>query len=193
MHTSRLNQPYWTPVAVATVLLLLTFWLGRLQQVDGVQDASGFEHVPDYIVENFNAVAFDAVGRPRYHLRAEKMTHFMDDDSTTLDRPEFSREQPGRPVLHGQAARGLVSSDGENIYLIDDVRFRQGPGASQAPFELTTKYLRIVPDADLIRTDKPVTLRQERSVVTAMGMVADGKQRTLLLKGRVNGIYDNPR
>jgi lipopolysaccharide export system protein LptC len=184
-------QHYWLPLAIAGGLALLTAWLGQLAQTHPGGDAAPVGHDPDYFVERFNATAFDINGAPRYRLSAEKMVHYMDDDSTSLDEPRFSRETPGLPRVRAQARRGLVSADGENVYFLGDARLEKAGDDGRPPLVLTTEYLRVIPEANLIRTEKPVTLRQGRSVLTAAGMVADGDKRTLDLVGRVKGVYDS--
>jgi lipopolysaccharide export system protein LptC len=185
------HHPFWLPVAIAGLLAVLSFWLARLAQMPAAMDMGGFGHEPDYIVENFQATAFDAQGLPRYRLAAGRMTHYMDDDTTALEQPRFVREIPGQPTWRAVARRGVVSSNGENVHLLDDVRIERRVAGQAVPLVLTTDYLWVIPEADILRTDKPIILRQGTSQVTAGGMEVDGKQHTLRLAGRVRGIYES--
>lgn len=187
------HYPYWLPLVIAGLLAVLSFWLARLAQTPINLDMGGFGHEPDYIVEDFQATAFDTQGMPRYRLAAERLTHYMDDDTTALDRPRFVREIPGQPTWRATATRGVVSSNGENVHLLDDVRVERKVDVQTMPLVLTTDYLWVIPEADILRTDKPITLHQGASRVTAGGMNVDGKQRTLELAGRVRGIYESRR
>jgi len=191
MNPPGLHHPYWLPLVIAGLLAAVSFWLGRLAQVPVSMDMGGFGHDPDYIVEAFQATAFDIAGKPRYRLSAEKMTHYMDDDTTVLEQPRFLREISGQPTWRAASSRGLVSSNGENVHLLDDVRIERDDGGQSPPLVLTTDYLWVIPEADILRTDKPVTLRQGASQVVAGGMEVDGKQRTLEFAGRVKGIYES--
>jgi len=191
MTLSGLHHPYWTPLVVAAFFAAMTFWLARLGQIPLALDMGGFGHEPDYIVENFRATAFDLEGQPRYRLAAERLTHYMDDDTTELVQPRFVREVPGEPTWRAISKRGVVSSNGENVHLLDDVEVERKVLGDPEPMILSTNYLWIIPEADILRTDKPVTIRQGSSVVNAAGMDVDGKQRTLELAGRVRGTYAN--
>lgn len=189
MNGPGLHHPYWLPLFIAGLLAALTFWLARLAQTAAPVDMGGFGHDPDYIIERFSATAFDAQGEQRYLLAAERMTHYMDDDTTALEQPRFAIQEGGHPRWRADAVRGVVSANGENVHLLDDVRVQQAAAAQ--PVVLTTQYLWVIPEAEMLRTDKPVTLRQGASVVTAQGMELDGRQRTLILAGRVKGTYES--
>lgn len=184
-------QHYWLPLAIAGGLAVLTAWLGQLAQTHPNGDALPIGHDPDYFVERFHARAFDIHGAPRYRLSADKMIHYMDDDSTSLEEPRFSREAPGMPIVRAESRRGLVSANGENVYFLGEARMEKEGEKGRPPLVLTTEYLRVMPEANLIRTEKPVTLREGRSVITAAGMEADGDKRTLALAGRVKGTYES--
>jgi lipopolysaccharide export system protein LptC len=119
------------------------------------------------------------------------MTHFMDDDTTTLEAPRFVREGVGLARVVARSLQGLVSAQGDNVYLFGDVRMIQERQVGGPLLELATEYLWVQPESDLIRTDKPVVLKEGTSVLSGESMVADGRQRTLELKGRVKGIYEN--
>lgn len=193
MTVHGLHHPYWLPLVIAGLLSGLSFWLARLAQTPFDMEMGGFDHTPDYIVEKFQATAFDVQGQPRYRLAAEKMTHYMDDDTTALDQPRFQREIPGQPTWRAAAVRGVVSSNGENVHLLDDVRVERTVAGEPTPLVLTTDYLWVIPEADVLRTDKPIVLHQGSSQVSAGGMAVDGKQRTLELAGRVRGVYESRR
>lgn len=182
---------FWLPLAIVGGLVVLTAWLGQLAQAPTPQGKSGIGHDPDYFVEDFNATAFDLSGQPRYRLSAVRMTHFMDDDTTTLDAPWFVREGAGMARVVVRSLHGLVSSKGDNVYFFGDVRMMQERLVAGPPLELASEYLWVMPESSRIWTDKPVVLKEGSSRVSGSGMAADGKKRTLELKGRVKGIYEN--
>lgn len=182
---------FWLPLVIIGGLVVLTAWLGQLAQAPMSNGVGTVGHDPDYFVEDFNATAFDVSGQPRYRLAASRMTHFMDDDTTTLEAPRFVREGVGVARVVARSLHGLVSSKGDNIQLHGDVRMIQERLAGGSPLELTTEYLWVMPEIDLIRTDRPVILKEGTSQLSGGTMVADGRKRTLELRGRVKGIYEN--
>jgi lipopolysaccharide export system protein LptC len=158
------------PLGIAAVLAAVTYWLGNVANLPIIVDMAGFGHDPEYIVEDFRATAYDLQGRPRYRLSAERMTHYLDDETSALEHPRFVREIPELPVLRATAKRGVLSGDGENVYLLDNVRLERDNGPKRPPLLMETQYLRIVPAVGLMRTDKPVVITKGKSVVTAGAM-----------------------
>lgn len=187
------SRSVWFPLAIVGALVLLTTWLGQLAEAPKTRPDEAIGHDPDYFVEDFDATAFDPGGQPRYHLAAVRMTHFMDDDTAELVAPRFVREGTDVARVMVRSLRGLVTGDGENVYFLGDVRMlREIPG-NATPMQLFSEYLRVIPDSDLIRTDKPVLIKDGRGEVRGGAMRADGKKRTLELSGRVKGIYESRR
>jgi lipopolysaccharide export system protein LptC len=185
-------QHYWFPLLIVGGLVVLTAWLGQLaDRRPATANTAALGHNPDYFVDDLRATAYDVAGVPRYHLTASKMVHYMDDDTTNLESPVFLRDGPGVPRIQAESSHGKVSPDGKIVYLIDDVHVTQDSLSGGLPIDLTTQYLKVVPDADQLSTDRPVVLRQGTSVVTGNAMAADGKERTLELSGRVKGLYES--
>jgi lipopolysaccharide export system protein LptC len=181
---------FWLPLAIIGGLVVLTAWIGQLAQAPQARGDEAPGHDPDYFVEDFNATAFAVSGEPRYRLAAVRMTHFMDDDTTELAAPRFVREGTGMATVVVRSLRGLVSPDGKDVHFLGDVRMLQEGQDGRPPLELSSEYLRVIPDLDQIRTNKPVRLKEAGSELRGDAMVADGKQRTLELTGRVKGIYE---
>jgi lipopolysaccharide export system protein LptC len=129
---------------------------------------------------------------PYQRLAATRMTHFMDDDTTVLDVPILRNLDPRAPVTVS-AKRALISSDGKQVYFLDNVRVERLPNKDQAALTLDTEYLHVASDTRVMRTNKPVVLRQGRSNVTANGFIADDKAKLLSLDGNVRGTYEITR
>ncbi|MFA5081388.1 MAG: LPS export ABC transporter periplasmic protein LptC [Hydrogenophilaceae bacterium] len=187
------SRNFWFPLVIVGGLVILTAWLGQLAETPQSQGNVAIGHDPDYFVEDFNATAFDVSGAPRYRLNAIRMTHYMDDDTSELVAPRFVREGAGMARVVVRSLRGLVSPEGESVYFLGDVRMLQERLNGGSPLELTTEYLRVIPDQDQIRTEKPVLLKDGRGELRGGAMMADGKRRTLIMTGRVKGVYENHR
>jgi len=52
---------------------------------------------------------------------------------------------------------------------------------------VTTEFLHVVPDKELARTDKAVTIEEPRGIIHSVGLELDNKARTLKLHSGVNG------
>jgi len=182
----------WPPIGLALLLALLGFWLNHMGSRVEVVDTAGFTHDPDFIVEDFDALAFNTEGKPYQRLAAARMTHYMDDDTTVLDTPLLRNLDPAAPVTVN-ARRALISSDGKQVYFLDNVRMERLAGKDRPAFTLETEYLHVSSDERFMRSKKPVTLRQGRSSITADTMVVDDKIKLLSLDGNVRGTYEIAR
>ena len=184
------HQIHWLPLGLAALLALLGVWLNQLTHLPMVVDNGGFAHEPDAIVKRFNALAFDAQGHPLHRLSAAKLTHYLDDDTTELESPRFNVMDEKGTRSEAVAHRGQISSNGQHVHLLGDVRLRRYGQGDRDPVTLDTDYLWITPDTGLMRTDKPVTLRQGKTVITAGAMLANNQRKELTLSGGVHGIYE---
>jgi lipopolysaccharide export system protein LptC len=181
------------PIALLALLALLTFWIERtVQQSPPKQDGSN-RHDPDYILNNFVTTKTDINGDLRYRLIAEEMKHFPDDDSTELKKPHFTRYEINKPYTKIEGDRGLVSSDGENIQFMDNVKVVRQAFQDKGEMVLLTEYLNIIPDKDLATTDRPVVITQApKTVIHGTGMIYNKKEKTLKLLSRVKVHYERP-
>jgi lipopolysaccharide export system protein LptC len=183
------HQIHWFPIGMAIFLAVLSFWLNHLTADPANIDHGGFAHEPDTIVENFNALTYNEEGKPWHRISAAKLTHYMDDDTTTLDRPRFRLLVSSQTPTEVSADRGHVSSDGENVHFLGNVQLTRHI-AGTAPLSLQTEYLWIIPSAGIMRTDQRVTLQQGKANVTAQAMLINNKSKQFTLSGGVKGHYE---
>ncbi len=193
MTRSPLHHPSWLPLMLVALLAALTTWLGRLAELPVQTRPASVSQEPDYVVERFQATAYDPQGHPRYRLAAESMQHHANETGTRLERPAFTYDHPDQPPLHARAERGTVSADGEHIQLRDAVRVEQVGQAARPPIVLSTARLDIRPEARTLATDAPVRIEQGASHTIAGGLRADASLGILHLSGGVKSHYETRR
>ena len=183
----------WAPLLMLLLLAALTWWLdSKVQPLAPKRDGSS-RHDPDYIVENFTATRMSKEGTPRYILTAKKMVHYPDDDTTHLEYPVFRHLEDGKPEINITANQGLLTSGGEDAYFTGDVKVVRKAWKSDPELKAFTSFLHVIPDQDLAKTDKPVTLTEPHSVVTAVGLELNSETRVLKLLSNVKGHYDKSK
>lgn len=189
----QVRSAIWFPLTLLALLAALTLWIDRtVQPVQPKRDGSS-RHDVDYRMENFTTTKADGKGNPRYVLSAVELTHYPDDDSTQLVRPRFTQYAIGKPYTQIQGLRGQVSSNGENVYITDNVQVVRGAMPGRGKMTLLTDYLQIMPDQEIATTDRPVSILQEpRTLIRATGMEYNKKLRTLKLFNRVRVHYERP-
>lgn len=183
----------WFGLILLALMTALTFWIDRAVQPPAPKRDGSARHDPDYTVSRFLATRADVFGNPRYDLAGDEMRHYPDDDSTELLRPRYtiysSKTQPTQVV----SDKGEVSSNGENIYFVDNVKVVRAGTAAKGEMTLLTSYLHAIPDQGLAQTDRPVTILQApHTVVHATGMQYYKQDGILKLLHRVKVHYERP-
>ena len=178
------------PVTLMLALALLTFYLERTVREEPANPALR-RHDPDYIVSNFTSTTYDRDGVPLTALSAAKMVHYPDDDSTELLAPRVVQTKPAEPRLSVSAERGSLSGNGEEIFLYDNVVLLRDAAADRPPARLTTSFLHLLRDRSLARTDREVTIVEDRRSLSGRGMEYNNDTREFTLHADVRGRFES--
>lgn len=94
------------PLLVLAVLAAATFWLEQASQGETSAPRARDRHDPDYWVDGVQLRGFDAKGAPRHELKARRLEHFPDNDTTLVFEPRLKYLEEPRDVGRGQAGLG---------------------------------------------------------------------------------------
>lgn len=181
------------PLVLAILLAVVTFWINLTVEEQGPKIDGSNRHDPDYTMSNFVTTQTDTTGKLRYVLAAAEMLHYPDDDSTVLQRPRYTQFTINKPYTQIEALRGYVSSNGEEIELVDNVKVVRQAFEGKGEMQVLTEKLVIFPNQELAKTDSAVLIKQApKTVIRAKGMVFDKKNQTLKLFNRVKAHYERP-
>ena len=181
------------PLVLALLLALITFWINLTVEQQGPKIDGSDRHDPDYTMNNFINTQTDASGKLRYVLAAAEMVHYPDDDSTVLQRPRFTQYTIDKPYTQIEGLRGYVSSNGEQVELVDNVKVTRQAFDGKGEMQITTEKLVILPNQDIAKTDSPVVITQApKTVIHATGMIYDKNHQTVQLLNRVKVHYERP-
>ncbi|MGA0024809.1 MAG: LPS export ABC transporter periplasmic protein LptC [Burkholderiales bacterium] len=186
---SRFTQFF--PFLLLGVLAVLTFWLDQSVQ-PGTKTSEAERHDPDYIIENVVARRMDTSGEVKHTLYAQRMIHYPDDDTTHLESPRFVSSGSARAPISITSRTARVSSGGDNIYFETDVRAARAAYADRSELVLTTSFLHVIPDENLARTDRPVTVTDAHTVANAVGLELNSETRIVKFLSRFEGTYHDP-
>mgnify|MGYP001340637254 CR=1 FL=1 len=170
----------------------LTFWLDRQLQPVAPAGNAKLRHDPDYIVEDISATRFGPDGAARFTLDARRMVHYPDDDTTALEAPRLVNFGINGARVTVTSKNALVSSNGENIYLRDDVTLIREAHADKDEMKVETSYLHVIPDQEIAKTDKPVQITDLHTRITSIGLEFDNRTRILNLLSNVRSTYERP-
>lgn len=181
------------PLILAAIMALITFWINKTVEQQGPKVDGSSRHDPDYIMENFVTKQTDNTGSLSYILAAAKMTHYPDDDSTVLEKPKFTQYTADKPYTKIDGDRADVSSDGEEIEMVDNVIVVREAFAGNGEMRVLTDRLTLYPNQDLAKTERPVIIKQApKTIIHATGMIYDKNKKTLKLLHKVNAHYESP-
>jgi lipopolysaccharide export system protein LptC len=87
----------------------------------------------------------------------------------------------------------MLSSNGENAYLIDDVRVVRSAYDDHSEMTMLTSWLHIVPDTGIAKTDRPVRIYDANTVITSDGLEFNNETHILNFLSNVRGRYEKPK
>lgn len=181
------------PIALLAVLAILTAWINYTVQPPAPKLDGSSRHDPDYVVSNFVTTQTDINGQLRYKLAAQEMKHFPDNDATDLIKPQYTQFEIGKPYTRVEGEHGYVSSNGEQVQLQKAVKVTRQAFEEKGEMTLETDYLDILPNQDLVKTDRPVVIRQApKTVIYATGMIYEKDKKTITLLHKVKAHYEKP-
>jgi len=144
---------------------------------------------PDSIADEVTIITMDVEGKPASKISAKQLIHFPDNNTSLASSPKLTVFIKNEQPWHITANKGK-SVDGDNmIQLWDDVQFMQ-PADQDSPQSLIlTESFTFWPKKHLGETDKPITLLQPGTKVTAVGLNADTLSGKIDLLKDVRGSY----
>ncbi len=181
----RLSLDRLYPLLALLLLAGGTVWLERVTRADDPRPNGPARRDPDFIAEDTRLVSFDADGRQRYVLLAERVTSYPFSRITQLENPRLRYDQDGRELLI-EAERGQVAQDGEEVYLTGDVRVVRAPAPNSPAMTFTSASLRIWPEVERAETHDSVVLTQGANTARAQGLRTDHLFGTIDLLGDVH-------
>ena len=186
----RLSTTRLFPLLLMLALAGLTFWLERtVREEEGVHPSLR-RHDPDYIVDNLNHTRFNAQGLVESTLAAVKMLHYPDDDSTDLVAPHLVQTKPNEPRVTLTAERGVLSQDGEEVFLYGNVLLVREGSAERSETRMRTSFLHLTRGQSVIRTDREIVITEEDRVLSGRGMEYHNDSKQLFLRERVRGQFE---
>lgn len=175
------------PLMLVGLLAGMSYWLELTSRTPAGKDDGKSRHDPDYIVERFEIRRFDLLGNLQHTVVADQMRHYPDDDSTVVLAPRLTYHRD--PPTQVAAREAQVSSKGEHVELIDDVRVTRAGQPGKPAIVLATSRLDAWPDDEVAKSNAPVTITQGTSRINGSGLSADNKTSIYVLEGPVNGIF----
>lgn len=171
-------------------IALGSFWLLEVMRRSADVDVPArMRTEPDFYVDRFSYVKVSPEGRPEYRFSGERMTHNPQDDTYDIRKPLFSSIAEGRSPTTLRAERAHVSNDNSEVHLYDNVHMDRPASGNSQELQVKSEYMLLLPDDDVVRSDKQVVITLGPSILTGTGMYANNAARELRLNSSVHGTY----
>ncbi len=181
------------PILFAAILAFISYWVQVSVENESEKRGNKLSNSPDYFLTNFKTTQTESDGSIRFILSANEMVHFTKDDTTRLKKPLFISYKNNLPSSQIEGGVGLVSSDGEEVQIIDNVKVARLETETKPKMELFTDQLTVLPHKDQAFTKRPVRITQDpKTVVNAIGMKYDKKNGIITLLEKVRVHYEKP-
>ena len=181
------------PIFFAAILAFISYWVQVSVENESEKRGNKLSNSPDYFLTNFKTIQTESNGSIHFILSANEMTHFAQDDTTRLKKPLFIRYKNNLPSSKIEGRIGLVSTNGEEMQIIDNVKVVRLESETKPKMELFTDQLTVLPNKDQAFTKRPVRITQDpKTVVNAIGMNYDKKNGIMTLLGKVRVHYEKP-
>jgi lipopolysaccharide export system protein LptC len=177
-------------IALTAALALGSFWLLQVMQRhtdDALPTLPTNE--PDYTVEKFNLVRLSQTGQARYNIAGAKLAHYPQYDIYEIQQPLLRSFNPERPPVTLRAEYATADPVHSKIHLYDDVHADRPAFGVAQHFHLKSSYLMLLPDDDVMETDKAVDITFGDVKLTGVGMFANNATREFRLSSQVSGSY----
>lgn len=184
-----ISRPHMSfPLILFIVLALLTFWLDRITRpLEQTRDDDLYRN-PDYIVEDLSGIRMDHERTIQRKFSAKKLYHYLSEDVTQMRQINFINAEPEKSLIRLQADRAEIKGNGNNIYLMGNVTALRGADDEKGKVTLLTDFLHLIPEENLVKTDRPVTISRLNTTINAVGLELDNHVGMIQLLTQVRAV-----
>lgn len=179
------------PITILGVLAALTFWLLHATALPEEKSDGKNRHDPDYYISGMKLNKLDKTGNLKYTFTNDWTVHFPDDDSTDVTNPLLVYLSPRKPTLTMSSRMAHVNSEGEVVFMYDDVRIKRDATPVRAELLGYMPDLTIHTEEEIAFTSSPVRFKQGPSWLNGVGMHMDNKSETYQIKSRAVGEFES--
>lgn len=185
------SLPNKLPIILIIILAIFTFLVDKTVRQPTKWQKKDLLSNPDYVMENFSAYSVNHHKGTHQNLFSRKMLHYVDNETTYFEQPRLIYSKIGSPEMRVRADRASMSSD-KDIYLngnVKVIRYSEGEDITT----MTTSYLHVIPDNDIAKTEEPVTIIQDNTIINAVGMKIDNNDQVIYLLSEVKFVHNKIR
>ena len=158
---------------VVLFLTLGSMWVNMVIRKTATDASSDVQRTePDYIVENFRYFNIKPTGEAQYEANGTKMTHGQIE---TISSKE-----------------AFVEDFNSKVHMRENVVMKREASAGKGPLTLTSEYVLVFPDEEIMTSDREVVIKSDNSTVTGVGLHANNATREVQISNRARVTYNPP-
>lgn len=175
-------------LAVLAALALGTFWVQSLMRESGQEESGRPLGEPDFVAEKVEVTAFDEMGKPHYHLGAEKVANYPDEQLSRLAAPvlRIREEGGGETVVTARTGESYRPQGKESFIILDGQVRVERRMPQQVPLLLESERLKVWPESERVASEAPVTITQGSQRAQGDKLAASNLFGVLQLAGKVS-------
>ncbi len=177
-------------LSLLAALALGSFWMLEVLRRNSNETFSEIpKDEPDYIIEKFNFVRMSKTGHARYNISGTKLVHYPENDSFEIQQPVMNNLDKDQSPMTMRAERAIVDHAGDKIHMYRNVQMDRPAVGTSDHFHLVSDYVLILPNVDVMQTDKAVDITFGQTRLSGTGMFANNATREFRLSNNVRGTY----
>lgn len=183
-----MTLPRWLPGALLLVVAAASGWLvWQLQRGEAPAPLLGPPR-SDYMLIDFEMVALDENGGESFRVNGPMLARHPHLGTLDVKEPRFRFPDSKGALWDASAGRAWVAQEGDELRLVDDVKFDGPPAADGGRIALRTPELTVLPKENEVRNESAVTLSGPGSILRGRGLRADLDARRFKLS-EAKGSY----
>lgn len=178
---------------VVLFLTLGSMWVNMVIKKTA-QDASSEAQrtEPDYVVENFRYFNIKPSGVAQYEAKGTKLTHYPADDTYLIDNPVLITQSKTGQIETISSKEAFVEDFNSKVHMRENVVMEREAGAGKGPVTLTSEYVLVFPDEEIMTSDREVVIKSNNSTATGIGLHANNATREVQISNRARVTYNPP-
>jgi len=144
---------------------------------------------PDFFANNTHLRKFDLNGKLVSELLSDNVSHFQKLDTTLFINPNIWNFSNDTHTWNTVAEHGLLLGDTQTIELKSNVILTRINNTAKKIL-INTDFLVIYLDKGYAETDRPVQVKSDSGIITAVGVEINYSDNIIHLKSKVRGRYE---
>lgn len=187
----------YLPLLLMALLAGGSWWLVKNSPpLDSPSQQAQLRHVPDYRMTGFEIRRITPDGTLHVLISGRELRHYPDDDTVEIDDARVQAIAPDGTRALALARLARSNADGSDLQLRGEVRLRrfapQAPDDATPQLDVRSEYLEVLSNAELMRSNRPVTIEQAGLRIQAQGFEYQHLTGQLRFFGRTEAVMAPP-